>query len=236
MADFQLRPARDLGLKPSDRMKSIFREPGLVGLATQGAWRRCLRLYMRLFHRLRVEGAENLPPPPFVLVANHTSHLDALVLMASLRGLAARRAHALAAGEVFFGSTATSAFSAYALSALPVWRGRTGRHALATLRARLAEDSLVYVLFPEGTRARDGVMKPFQPGLGALVCATSVPVVPARILGAHAAWPPEARVPRPGRLGVRIGPPLSYADLPDEPRAWAQAAAQAEAAVRALDG
>jgi 1-acyl-sn-glycerol-3-phosphate acyltransferase len=232
--DFRLRPARDLGLAPGDRLKSLSREPGLVGLGLQGAWRRLVWLYLRIAHRLTVEGRENLPPPPFVLVANHASHLDALVLMAVLRGTAARRAHALAAGELFFGNTAAALFSAYGLSALPVWRGRTGRHALATLRARLSEDSLVYVLFPEGTRTRDGLMKPFQPGLGALVSATTVPVVPAFIAGAFQAWPPQRRWPRRGRVRVRIGRPFLCTDLFDTPAGWAQAAADAEAAVRAL--
>jgi 1-acyl-sn-glycerol-3-phosphate acyltransferase len=232
--DFRMRPARDLGLSPGDRLKSLSREPGLVGLALQGAWRRLIRLYLRLAHRLAVEGREYLPPPPFVLVANHASHLDALVLMACLRGTAARRAHALAAGEVFFGTTATAAFSAYALSALPVWRGRTGRHALATLRARLSEDRLVYVMFPEGTRTRDGLMKPFQAGLGALVCSTTVPVVPACIMGTFEAWPPQQRWPGFGRVRVRIGRPIVCAALPDEPRAWELVAARAEQEVRAL--
>lgn len=229
-----MRPARDQGLPPGERLKSLSREPGLVGLAMQGGWRCVVRFYLRLFHRLAIEGREHLPPPPFVLVANHASHLDALVLMAALRGTAARRAHALAAGELFFGNTAAALFSAYGLSALPVWRGRTGRHALATLRARLSEDSLVYVLFPEGTRTRDGLMKPFQPGLGALVCATTVPVVPAFIEGAFRAWPPQRRWPRPGRIRVRIGRPFLCTDLFDTPRDWAQAADAAEAAVRAL--
>jgi 1-acyl-sn-glycerol-3-phosphate acyltransferase len=232
--EFRLRPARDLGLSPGARLRSLSREPGLVGLALQAAWRGCVRAYLRAAHRLRVEGAAHLPKPPFVLVANHTSHLDALALMAALRGEAARRAHALAAEEVFFGSTAGAAFAAYALSALPVRRGRTGRQALSTLRARLEEDALVFVLFPEGTRARDGVMASFQPGVGALVCGAQVPVVPAAIQGAFACWPASRRWPRPGRLAVRIGPPLACADLPDTPRGWADAAARAEAAVRAL--
>jgi 1-acyl-sn-glycerol-3-phosphate acyltransferase len=232
--EFRLRPARDLGLAPGARLRSLSREPGLLGLAMQAAWRRCVRAYLRLAHRMAIEGAENLPPPPFVLVANHTSHLDALVLMAALRGAAARRAHALAAGELFFGSTAAAAFSAYALSALPVWRGRTGRHALATLRARLVEDGLVYVLFPEGTRARDGAMKPFQPGLGALVCATTVPVVPALITGAFEAWPASRRWPRWGQVRVTIGRPFLCTELADTPQGWGEAAARAQQAVRAL--
>lgn len=236
MADFswKLRPARDHGLSPRARLASLGREPGLVGLAMQAVWRRGVRLWLRGFHRLEVLGAENLPPPPFVLVANHTSHLDALVLGACLRGERARVAHALAAGEVFFGSAAGAAFSAYALGALPIWRGRTTARALSTLRERLSEDRLVYLLFPEGTRARDGVMGKFQAGLGALVAGTAVPVVPAYIEGAFHAWPPSRRWPRPARVRVRIGPPLPFADTAHDAKGWVRVATTSEAAVRAL--
>ncbi|MGK7862617.1 lysophospholipid acyltransferase family protein [Falsiroseomonas sp. E2-1-a4] len=212
--DWKLRPARDLDLAAGDRWRSLKRERGLVGMAVNGAWRTLLRGYFRLFHRLEVTGRENLPPPPFILVANHGSHLDALVLAAALRGEAARSAHALAAGEVFFGSGLGAAFAAYAINAFPLWRGRTKRGEIATLRERLVEDRLVYILFPEGTRSRDGAMGPFQAGLATIVAGTGVPVVPCWIEGAHAAWPPQRKLPRPRKLTVRIG-----AALPSEDRA-----------------
>ncbi|WP_270934050.1 lysophospholipid acyltransferase family protein [Falsiroseomonas oryzae] len=207
--DWKLRPARDLGLAPGDRLRSLARERGLFGVAANAAWRWLLRLYFRVFHRLEVTGRENLPAAPFVLIANHGSHLDALVLAASLRGEAGRAAHALAAGEVFFGSGAGAAFAAYAINAMPIWRGKTQRGDIRMLRERLVEDRLVYILFPEGTRSRSGEMGEFQPGLAALVAGTGVAVVPCWIEGAHAAWPPQRRWPRPGKLRLRIGAPLS---------------------------
>lgn len=210
MRAWKLRPARDLGLPEPERWRSLARERGLVALAANAAWRRLLRGYLALFHRLEVEGRERLPPPPFVLIANHASHLDALVLAAALRGEAGRRAHALAAGEVFFGSGAGALFSAYAVNALPVWRGRTRKGDIATLRERLVEDGLVFILFPEGTRSRTGEMGPFQPGLATLLAGTSVPVVPCRIEGAFACWPAQRRLPRPGKLRLRIGEALRF--------------------------
>lgn len=232
--DWKLRPARDHGLSPRARLSSLGREPGLVGLALQALWRLGVRLWLRLYHRLEVTGTEHLPKPPFVLVANHTSHLDALVLGACLRGERARVAHALAAGEVFFGSTACAVFSAYALGALPVWRGRAATRALSTMRERLVEDRLVYLLFPEGTRARDGVMAPFKAGLGVLVAGTSVPVVPALIEGAFAAWPAARSWPRRGRVALRIGKPMTFQDAAHDSAGWARVAAETEAAVRGL--
>jgi 1-acyl-sn-glycerol-3-phosphate acyltransferase len=207
--DWQIRPARDLGLAPGERLRSLSRERGLFGMAANAAWRWLLRAWFRLFHRLEVQGRENLPAAPFVLIGNHTSHLDALVLASILRGDAARRTHALAAGEVFFGSGAGALLSAYAINALPIWRGKTKRGEIAALRTRLVEDGLVYILFPEGTRSRTGEMGEFQPGLAMLLAGTGVKVVPCRIEGAFEAWPATRKWPRPGKLRVRIGAPVS---------------------------
>ena len=236
MEPWKLRPARDLGLKPAERLRSLGREPGLVGLGVNAAWRRAVRAYLRTAHGFRVEGAANLPPgPPFVMVANHASHLDALALSAALRGPAARRAHAMAAGDLFFANPAISALSAYAINALPVWRGRSRRGDLDTMRARLVEDGLVYILFPEGTRSRNGAMGGFQPGLGMLVAGTPVPVVPCWLEGAREAWPAQSRTPRPFRpLRLAIGAPLRFDALPANREGWEEVARQAEDAVRAL--
>jgi 1-acyl-sn-glycerol-3-phosphate acyltransferase len=232
--EFRLRPARDHGLDATDRLRSLSRERGLGSVVLGSAWRALVRAYLAAFHRLEVTGRENLPPAPYVLVGNHASHLDALTLSAVLRGDAARRAHALAAGDTFFTSTLTSAFAAYAVNALPVWRKRTRASEIATLRERLVEDRLVYILFPEGTRCRDGVMARFQPGIGALVAGTQVPVVPCFLDGAFAAWPPQRRFPTPGRLRLRIGAPLRFEDCAASRQGWAEVAARCEAAVRAL--
>jgi 1-acyl-sn-glycerol-3-phosphate acyltransferase len=236
MEDWKLRPARDLGLSPLDRLRSLGRETGLVGLAVNALWRRGLRAYLAAAHRLEVVGRENLPAgPPFIMVANHASHLDALALATALRGVPARRAHALAAGELFFGSAPASVLAAYAINALPVWRGRSRRGDLETMRRRLAEDGLVYILFPEGTRSRTGAMAPFQPGLGMLVAGTGIPVVPCWLEGAREAWPAQSRLPRLGRkLRLTVGPPLRFAGLGNDRAGWQAVASAAEAAVRAL--
>ncbi|MBP0493614.1 lysophospholipid acyltransferase family protein [Roseomonas indoligenes] len=236
MDDWNLRPARDLGLSPADRLKSLSREQGLVGLALNAAWRRSVRGYLAAAHRFRVMGRENLPAePPFVLVANHASHLDALALAAALRGPAARRAHAMAAGDLFFAGPAVSAFAAYAINALPVWRGRSRRGDLDTMRARLVEDRLAYILFPEGTRSRDGAMAPFQPGLGMLVAGTDIPVVPCWLEGARDAWPAQSATPRPFcPLSLTIGPPHRFPDAANDKAGWQSVATTMQAAVRRL--
>ncbi|HVM80936.1 MAG TPA: lysophospholipid acyltransferase family protein [Stellaceae bacterium] len=232
--DWKLRPAGDFGLSPRERLASLRRELGFLGTATHWCWRQFVRLYLRCFHGLRVMGREHLPEPPFVMIANHASHLDTLTLASVLPLALIDRVHPIAAEDTFFTSFATSAFAAFAVNALPLRRRATKRADLATLRARLLEEELVFILFPEGTRSRDGSMASFKPGIGALVAGSEVPVVPCYLEGAFAALPPHRRWPRPTRLKLRIGPPLAFGDLANDRGGWAGVAARCETAVRAL--
>ena len=234
MSEWRFRPARDHGLTPAERMRSAAREPGLGGVALAAGWRGLVRAYLRLFHRLEVRGREHLPPPPFVVVGNHASHLDALTVVTALPLPLAHRAFAMAAGDTFFTSVFASAFAAYAVNALPVWRGSTTGEDIAAWRARLEEDGAVLILFPEGTRSRTGVMGRFRPGIGALVAGRPLPVVPCFLQGAHAAWPPDHRWPRPGKLLLSFGPALRFEDAAADRAGTLAVAAACEDAVRRL--
>ncbi len=234
--DWQLKPARDHELGPRAKLASLKRESGLLSLFGHWCWRRLTRLYLRLFHRFTVRGAENLPPPPFVLVANHSSHLDILALTAALPTRYLASVHPIAADDHFFASFAGSLFASLALNALPLKRKTARGKDLALLRERLVDDRLIYVLFPEGTRSRDGAIAPFKAGIGTLLAGSNVPVVPCYIEGAFAALPPQRHWPRPGRLSLAIGQPISVADCGTDREGWIDAAGRCEAAVRRLGG
>ncbi len=235
MDEWQYKPAGDLGLKPEESLRSLRREAGLVATITQSAWRVAVRAYLRGYHRLRVEGAENLPKvAPFVMVANHSSHLDAITLSAVLPWRLRRSAFPIAAGDVFFETPGVALFSAMMLNALPMWRKSCGPHAMKQLRDRLLGDPAIYVLFPEGTRSRDGNMGRFKPGLGMLVAEAEVPVVPCYLRGAYEACPPDRKLPLPKPLHLQIGPPLQFAGIQNERSGWQEIASQLEGAVTAL--
>lgn len=102
------------------------------------------------------------------------------------------------------------------------------------MSTRPIEDELVYILFLEGIRSRNGAMAAFQPGLGAFVASSPVPVVPCHIEGAFAAWPAHRRLPRPGKLRLRVGAPFHFIDTPQDCAGWTEVAAQCEAAMRGL--
>lgn len=232
MDDWQYKPAGDLGLKPEESLRSLKREAGLVATITQSMWRMAVRGYLRGYHRLRVDGAEHLPTQaPFVMVANHSSHLDAITLAAALPWRLRRSAFPIAAGDVFFETPAVALFSAMMLNALPMWRKSCGPHAMKQLRERLLGDPAIYVLFPEGTRSRDGNLGKFKPGLGMLIAESEVPVVPCFLHGAFAACPADRKLPLPLPLHLRIGPALKFADVRNERTGWQEIATRLETAV-----
>jgi 1-acyl-sn-glycerol-3-phosphate acyltransferase len=76
-----------------------------------------------------------------------------------------------------------------------------------TLR-RLKQQRIV-VVFPEGTRTPDGEVQDFKPGFIALARRGGVPLLPAAIDGAAQSWPRKAKAPRPGKIVVVFGEPLS---------------------------
>ncbi len=237
MDDWKLEPARDLGLPPMKRYRSEWREGGLVESIVRLGWWSLLRAVFRIWNRMSVHGWENLPgQPSFVLVANHASHLDALVLGSLLPLRWRDRLFPLAAKDVFFETLPVAGFAAAALNALPVWRRAARGHGLADLRQRLLAEPCIYILFPEGARTRVGKMERFKPGIGMLVAGTSVPVVPCYLHGAFEAMPANSWLLRPKRISVRLGKAVTFEGFTNERAGWTQVAGILEAAVLNLGG
>lgn len=237
MTDWTYEPAQDLNLVGRARACSLKRECDLPLTAGHFAWGALTRTYFRIWHRLTVVGREHLPSqPPFVLIGNHASHLDALILAAPLPLTIRDRVFPLAAGDVFFEKTSTALFAMSLVNALPLWRRKCTPHALGELRRRLVGEPCGFILFPEGGRSRDGEMKPFKPGLGMLVAGVDVPVVPCHISGAFEALPPDCRLPRPRKIVIRVGPALRFGHLANRRDGWEESARRCEAAVRDLGG
>jgi 1-acyl-sn-glycerol-3-phosphate acyltransferase len=237
MEPWNLQPARDLGLAPPARWSSPRRESGLSESLAHTGWCLLTRLFFRCWNRLEVLGREHLPGrAPFVLIANHSSHLDAPVLASIVPLRWCDDVSPLAAGDLFFASKPRAAFSGLVLNALPVWRRKQtpGAHSLIELRRRLLETEAIYIVFPEGTRTRNGSMTRFKAGIGALVASTAVPVVPCYLAGTFAAAPPDSRVPRGNKITVRLGEPRSFDAIPNDHSGWLQVATALESAVHEL--
>jgi long-chain acyl-CoA synthetase len=163
-------------------------------------------LYLRYLD-LEVRGRELLPAQgPYILAANHQSHLDAGAVLTALGG-ESRRLHVVAARDYFFDTPLKGGFFAELMNAIPFDRQGDFAPGLAACRGALeAGDPLL--IFPEGTRSPDGRLQEFKAGLGILALELGVPVVPTCIEGTHAAMPKGARFPRRRPVRVTFGDPV----------------------------
>jgi 1-acyl-sn-glycerol-3-phosphate acyltransferase len=186
---------------------------------------------LRLVTPLTVEGAEHLRGDgPFIFAANHSSHLDAPVILAALPGRLRRRVRVAAAADYFFTNRVKGLLVSTMLNAFAFERKGPGCNASLEEAQRLLRARQSVLIFPEGTRSPDGEMQPFKRGVGTLALADGIPVIPIRIEGARDAWPKGACWPRPHHIVVRFGKPLCFAQ-PGEPL---EVAACVERAVRNL--
>jgi 1-acyl-sn-glycerol-3-phosphate acyltransferase len=235
--EWKIRPAQDLNQTGLTRYRNPRREHGLVSGVVRFGWWTAVRQILRFVNRLAITGRENVPAAgPTVLVCNHASHFDTLVIGAALSARQRTRLHPLAAGDVFFETPATAAFAAHVLNALPVWRRNVGRHGLDELRAKLLDESAIYILYPEGTRSRDGAMAAFKPGVGMLVAGTPARVVPCYLHGTHDAFPVGRYLPRRKHVRLTIGPARVFGETENKRGGWEAIAAILEDDVKRLGG
>jgi 1-acyl-sn-glycerol-3-phosphate acyltransferase len=190
---------------------------------------------------LRVQGAAALPAGPCVVVANHRSHADTAALIAALP--ARRRPAVAAAADYWFAGGVRPAIGRLLCAAFPVRRSGGGSADLAAA-ARLLASGRDVIVFPEGSRSRDGRTAEFHRGAARLAASAGVPLVPVGISGTGTLLPPRAsgRRRRRTRVIVRIGAPVCVMELAerlvgaDGPGvdAATEATAQARARVVAL--
>jgi 1-acyl-sn-glycerol-3-phosphate acyltransferase len=157
--------------------------------------------------RVSVEGA--LPPAPgaFVVVPNHRSLVDALAIAFLPRDL-----KWIGKRSVFMVPWLGWAF--HLAGYVPVLRGDrgSGAGALRRLRRYLASGQPVG-LFAEGTRSRDGALRPFKAGPFKLAIEAGVPIYPVAISGASEAMPADTLWIRPAMIRVRILAPVATTGL-----------------------
>ncbi len=167
-------------------------------------WSRLIVWLSRVILRIdwRVEGRENLPSRPAVILAKHQSAWETL----AFQHIFPPQVHVLKRELLwipFFG------WGLALMSPIAIDRSR-GVAALRSIARRgqqRLEQGFWVVVFPEGTRVRPGETRDYQPGGAWLAAASGAPVVPV----AHNAglfWPRNAFLKRPGTVTIRIGPSI----------------------------
>src|SRR4051794_33442966 len=164
-----------------------------------------------LLFRPHVTGREHVPlSGPVILASNHLSFMDSIAIPT----VAPRKVSYLAKAEYFTGSGISGWFSRQlfsALAALPVER-ETHRAAQAALDTALAvlKDGGAFGIYPEGTRSRDGRLARGKTGVAWLALTADCPVVPVAVTGTDKVQPVGATWPRPRRISVTFGEPLTF--------------------------
>lgn len=165
------------------------------------------RLVMRAFFDLEVRGIGQIPAQgPWVMTPNHVSLLDPPALFAALpRGTLNQTCWGGWTGIMF--RNPVMRLLSRATRVLPIDQSSRPLANLALGAAALARGQNL-VWYPEGGLSRDGTLQPFQPGIGLILTAYPVPVIPVRIEGSFEALPRGARWPRRSRITITFGAAL----------------------------
>jgi 1-acyl-sn-glycerol-3-phosphate acyltransferase len=175
------------------------------------------RAFFCLYCRWRVYNAGRVPVEgPVILASNHASFLDP-----PLVGAGVRRAINYLARENLFRFPVIG-WVLHHWQVVPVDREGGGAKGLKAILGRLMDGGAI-ILFPEGTRTRDGNLQPARSGIGLTVIKSTAPVVPVRVFGTYEAYGRHMRLPRPRRVAVKYGQPMKFAQL----RAEAQVCSKA---------
>ncbi|HTI70231.1 MAG TPA: lysophospholipid acyltransferase family protein [Candidatus Limnocylindria bacterium] len=174
-------------------------------------WHGLRVLFWALF-RWKVFHPDRVPATgPCILASNHASFIDP-----PLVGCGIHRAIYFLARDTLFTIPIIGAI-VRTMNSVPVDREGGGGAGLKAILDRLQAGGCI-LLFPEGTRTKDGQVQLVRPGIGLTIIKSEAPVVPARVFGTFEAWGRHRRFPKLHPLAVKYGKPVDFSDLRTEAR------------------
>ena len=175
---------------PVNRLYAVLRVPAVV--------------IARTMFRLESRGRENVPATGAVLLAaNHSSVLDPPLIGSATD----RQLSFLAKAELF--DLPLLGGLIRRVNARPIRREGADPSALRTAM-RVLEDRGALLIFPEGTRGDEGIIRSAKTGAGMLAVLSGAAVVPVYVQGSGRAWPRGRKLPRPARVTVTFGTALRF--------------------------
>ncbi len=169
---------------------------------------RLFKLFLLLWNRLGIRGAEHIPEEGGVLFAsNHVSFLDPPVVGVGYRG---RPIHFMARDTLWKSKLGLWWMSK--VGCIPVSRG-TGDLKALKMTIKMLKEGKAVSMFPEGTRSEDGELQTAKGGIGFIIEKSGCVVVPAYIDGTYKAHPKGARFIKPGKVTITYGPPITPEDF-----------------------
>jgi 1-acyl-sn-glycerol-3-phosphate acyltransferase len=167
----------------------------------------CFRMMYATYFRWRVFNAERVPLQGSVILAsNHASFLDPPLVGSGL----SRDINYLARESLFRFPGIGALLRSW--NAVPVDRDGGGAKGLKIILDRLLAGNGI-ILFPEGTRTKDGNLQPARSGIGLTVIKSDAVVIPVRTFGTFEAFGRNHKFPRPHRVTVKYGQPMNFERL-----------------------
>jgi len=165
------------------------------------------RLIYATYFRWRVFHPERVPLTGSVILAsNHLSFLDPPLVGSGLpRGIN------YLARKTLFRYPGIGALL-HSWNAVPVDRDGGSAGGLKEILDRLKRGGAI-IMFPEGTRSLDGQLQPGRSGIGLAIIKSDAPVIPVRVFGTFEAYGKGVKFPRPHRVQVKYGQPLTFSKL-----------------------
>jgi 1-acyl-sn-glycerol-3-phosphate acyltransferase len=173
---------------------------------------------IRYYMRVRTHGTEHFDDlePPVVFVSNHSSHLDTPMILRALPRKWRQRTAVAAAADYFYKKRRTAAFVALVFNTVPIQRRGGGLGDGATDHVdRLIQQRWNLLMYPEGTRSRDGRIGKLRSGAAALASQHGLSIVPIYVTGTHDAMPPGQNWPKRRfykprhKIDIRFGDPIT---------------------------
>lgn len=185
-------------------------ESGHLRLPVAGLSHRAMaasfRMMFRLYNRLQIKGVENIPANgQFIMAPNHQSYLDGAIVMSGVPGNVI--------DSCYFYATEDHVNN-------PLLRYMASRHNIIIMERRNLKNSILklaevlkqgrnIIIFPEGTRSRDGGVGVFKKTFAILSKELGVPVLPVSVSGAYEALPRGSRLYKPSRITLQYLPPMT---------------------------
>lgn len=184
----------------------------MFSVAMRFLWSLFLKnLAFKFYIRLKVTGTpfkevyRNFPK--LIIISNHASHLDAVSIAASIPRRYWLSLYIAAAKDYFFSNALFTFFSKHCLGAIPIDRkDRRGEAINLILKLLTDLPRMWLIIFPEGTRSKDGKIHEFKRGISIFSEKTQTPILFTYLEGNMELWPKGQLIPHPGKLVLHVGP------------------------------
>ena len=191
----------------------------VMALRFRGAGEALVQLWSRAFLavapvRWVVSGTEHIEPgTQYFFLSNHLSNFDVPLLFRAIP----TPIRYLAKKELYRIPVFAQALRVAGIVKIDRGAGVTSYAAINEGVARAKENGYSLIVFPEGTRSRDGDLHPFKKGAFRMAISTGLPVVPVTVNGTWQVWPPGSKLFYKGDAGVVIHEPVETTGMtPDD--------------------